>query len=86
MYGYLSFQELISLLYHIIYKAIICTKKVFSGESYGDHSCYKQDKFVFVGRAAFGTFAGRRSLSQHKTQVQTDTHYKNNEENGFYAV
>ena len=80
MYGYLSFQELISLLYHIIYKAIICTKKVFSGESYGTYGYNKQDKFVFVGRSAFGTFAWRRNISEHKAWISTDTHFKNNEE------
>uniref|UniRef100_UPI0040286B6E hypothetical protein n=1 Tax=Ruminococcus bicirculans (ex Wegman et al. 2014) TaxID=1160721 RepID=UPI0040286B6E len=63
MYGYLSFQELISLLYHIIYKAIICTKKVFSGESYGTYGYNKQDKFVVEGRSAFDTFAWGRNIS-----------------------
>ena len=86
MYGYLSFQELISLLYHIIYKAIICTKKVFSGESYGTYGYNKLDKFVFVGRSAFDTFAWGRNISEHKAWISTDTHFKNNEENGFYAV
>ena len=81
MYGYLSFQELISLLYHIIYKAIICTKKVFSGESYGTYGYIKQDKFVFVGRSAFDTFAWGRNISEHKAWISTDTHFKNNEEN-----
>ena len=80
MYGYLSFQELISLLYHIIYKAIICTKKVFSGESYGTYGYNKQDKFVFVGRSAFDTFAWGRNISEHKAWISTDTHFKNNEE------
>lgn len=86
MYGYLSFQELISLLYHIIYKAIICTKKLFSGESYGTYGYNKQDKFAFMGRSAFDAFAWGRDISEHKAWISADTHYKNNEENGFYAV
>ena len=42
--------------------------------------------FVFVGRFAFDTFAWGRNISEHKAWISTDTHFKNNEENGFYAV
>ena len=27
-----------------------------------------------------------RNISEHKAWISTDTHFKNNEENGFYAV
>ena len=54
---------------------------MFSGESYGTYGYNKQDKFVFVGRSAFGTFAWGRNISEHKAWISTDTHFKNNEEN-----
>lgn len=77
LYVWLSQFSRINLpLYHIIYKAIICTKKVFSGESYGTYGYNKQDKFVFVGRSAFGTFAWGRNISEHKAWISTDTHFK----------
>ena len=54
---------------------------MFSGESYGTYGYIKQDKFVFVGRSAFDTFAWGRNISEHKAWISTDTHFKNNEEN-----